>query len=295
MMGYIGELCIFRYLFVLLSISSAYCAVTVIPEFGGVLSPNTKSVVLNFGSSFNPIDPPVDDDTVSAIAFEPLIDVCGKIERKERLHLVCAAVSDRTGMAVMHRYNRGGMSSSLREVSFQAHWNNDVSRGDGAKEVVPTLSCTDVLNAIPQDITIWYLKTDMQGHDLQSLKSAGEEIRRIHYIKTEVMFKNLKSFEGADNDFCRHWVPYMTYLGYDLIAYIRGGAMVATESNRAGYLDDVCNEDSKHPEGNWMAEGDAFWVLRGTTLPPPTYVGFEDWPSRDEYFKRSKHSDDYVL
>jgi FkbM family methyltransferase len=289
------NLCILRYVLVLFWIWTSYCAVTITPEFGGVLAANTKAVVLNFGSSFNPVDPPPGDDSVSAIAFEPLIDVCGKIERKERLHLVCAAVSDRTGMSVMHRYNSGGISSSLAEASYQAKWNDDASRGDGEKVIVPTLSFTDVLNAIPRDIHIWYLKTDMQGYDLQSLKSAGEEVRRIHYIKTEVMYRNLKSFAGSDNDFCRHWIPYMTYLGYDLVAYIRDGRMLATELNREGYLTDLCVEDSKHPEGNWLAEGDAFWVLRGTTLPPPTYVGFEDWPSREEYTKRSVYTEDFVL
>ena len=44
---------------------------------------------------------------------------------------------------------------------------------------VPVLRLEDVLAALPDSVDIAYLKTDVQGVDLQVLQSAGERLRRV--------------------------------------------------------------------------------------------------------------------
>ena len=52
---------------------------------------------------------------------------------------------------------------------------------------VPAVRLEDVLERIPAHISVEFLKTDIQGLDLQALKSAGDQILRVKRIQTEIM------------------------------------------------------------------------------------------------------------
>ena len=98
-----------------------------------------------------------------------------------------AAVSARSGTATMHLYGRSktfvGASSSLsasKVAEAAGHIISSTSKAGAAlklqstaKRVVPLLSMRAVLDAIPSHMTLWYLKTDMQGHDFEAISSVG--------------------------------------------------------------------------------------------------------------------------
>ena len=44
----------------------------------------------------------------------------------------------------------------------------------------------ELLEAVPEELPIQFLKTDMQGHDLSAIKSAGDAIKRVSKIHSEV-------------------------------------------------------------------------------------------------------------
>jgi hypothetical protein len=187
--------------------------------FLNVFSPGTKQVYLNIGSNESPIYPPEKDETVFVLAFEPLLSVINGIVPHDRLFVIPAAVSSTSGLRTFHVFNDKGLSSSLSTPQSSMFWNDNKSRGDGKKVVVPALSMSEVIVSIPPEINIRYLKTDMQGHDFISVESAGTQIQRIDYIKTEVSYHNARTYANIDNDFCRNWLPHMTALGFRLHAF----------------------------------------------------------------------------
>lgn len=184
-----------------------------------VFTSETKILLLNIGSNRNPIYPPEHDRTVSVMAFEPLLSVVNQIIPHDRLFIIPAAVSNKSCLSTFHIFNNNGLSSSLSDPSCPNFWNNNESRGDGKKVIVPTVSMGEVIDAIPPEISIRYLKTDMQGHDFSSIQSAGTRIQRIDYMKTEVGYRNAQSYKDTDNDFCRNWLPHMTDLGFRVHAF----------------------------------------------------------------------------
>ena len=65
---------------------------------------------------------------------------------------------------------------------------------------VPVLLLEDVLERIPPHIDIEFLKLDIQGVDLQVLKSGGDELRRVWHVKTEVIVHNEGAYIGEGED-----------------------------------------------------------------------------------------------
>lgn len=70
-----------------------------------------------------------------------------------------------------------------------------------------------LLDAIPQRIQILELHTDIQGYDLIAIMSAGNSIRRIPKLQTEVNI-NENAYVGVNNSFEEDWKPYMSSIGY---------------------------------------------------------------------------------
>lgn len=58
----------------------------------------------------------------------------------------------------------------------------------------------DVLERIPARIDIEFLKLDVQGVDLQVLKSARDQLRRVWNVKTEIIVKNDGVYVGEGED-----------------------------------------------------------------------------------------------
>ena len=64
---------------------------------------------------------------------------------------------------------------------------------------MPAVRLEDVLERIPAHIAVEFLKTHIQGLDLQALKSAGDQILRVKRIQTEIMNTALYGKSGAES------------------------------------------------------------------------------------------------
>ena len=63
---------------------------------------------------------------------------------------------------------------------------------------VPVIRLEDVMAKIPAHLPIEYVKVDVQGLDLQVIKSAGEALRRVGRVRAEVI--NEKSYVGIGEE-----------------------------------------------------------------------------------------------
>ena len=160
-----------------------------------------KKLIINVGSNIDPPMPPEDDTSVAVIAVEPILMTAAAIPRHERLFVISAALSDEKGFAAMTVHNLNGVSSSMHKP---ANLTNDwVHKPDQYVPVqfVPVLTLKDLLDVIPIDIEITFLKTDMQGSDFAALKSAGNSLRRVERIQSEVYCNGAITYAGAQNDY----------------------------------------------------------------------------------------------
>jgi FkbM family methyltransferase len=121
---------------------------------------------------------------MALIAIEPLEECWKTWPDKARLFALPVAISTERGWMDFH-VNAGNATSSLLET-VQGNMVPELTKTVETRKV-PVLRLQDVLERIPLDMDIEYLKTDVQGHDLQVLKSAGEEIRRVRRVKVEVI------------------------------------------------------------------------------------------------------------
>ena len=83
---------------------------------------------------------------------------------------------------------------------------------------VPAVRLEDVLERIPAHLSIEFLKTDIQGLDLQALKSAGDQILRVKRIQTEIM--NTALYEKASAESMsseQEFQSYMKSRGFTLV------------------------------------------------------------------------------
>lgn len=174
--------------------------------------PTIRRVWLNIGSH---IDPPVspNEDTMT-IAVEPVLSIAANITKHPRLLVLPCAISDRVGIAPFYAYN-DGLSSSLNLANEAAPdlmgWKSKALPSDiPSVALVPVVTLRHLLDAIPRHIEIELIKTDMQGHDLAAIKSAGLAARRAKFIHHEASCDNKTSYAGApQNDAELDWIAYM--------------------------------------------------------------------------------------
>lgn len=174
--------------------------------------PTIRRVWLNIGSH---IDPPVspNEDTMT-IAVEPVLSIAANITKHPRLLVLPCAISDRVGIAPFYAYN-DGLSSSLNLANEAAPdlmgWKSKALPSDiPSVALVPVVTLRHLLDAIPRHIEIELIKTDMQGHDLAAIKSAGLAARRAKFIHHEASCDNRTSYAGApQNDAELDWIAYM--------------------------------------------------------------------------------------
>lgn len=109
---------------------------------------------------------------------------------------------------------------------------------------VPVLRLEDILERVPPELVITFLKTDVQSLDLQVLKSGGEELRRVFRVKTEVINdERYLDLAGERHGTEREFVDYMGQMGF---AFTRD---LDIAENRL-YLDkEFVNVN--HPQFNW--------------------------------------------
>ena len=141
----------------------------------------------------------------------------------------------------------------------------DAPQGSPGTKIVPVVSMTEVLGSVPGDVSTWFLKTDMQGHDFEAVESVGTGLTRVPYIMTEVYLEGLSSFEGVKNDYCGEWLPHMLRIGYSPVGL--EGHEVSNEEAAVHY----CKRHSGSVRKVGIKESNAIWMLKNTTVQPPCF------------------------
>lgn len=202
--------------------------------------PAIKKLFINIGPNISPVRPP--DSETAVIAIEANVAIANHLretfqkdpELVNRFYVINCAIAGAplaNSFSVFHHYNKRGMSSSLSTIktpegNLPRYANRSVhdpsenfGPGPGGFDFVPVLSLDAVLDGVPREVQIDFLKTDTQGFDLQVIKSASRgNLRRLRKIKSETYLPQAEQtrYEGATNDLYRDWVPYMKKMGFRL-------------------------------------------------------------------------------
>jgi len=149
---------------------------------------------------------------MALIAVEPLEECWRAWPDRTRLLALPVAISTERGWLDFHVNANNSTSSLLKTVD-----GNMVAKLTKTVETrkVPVLRLEDVLERIPPDVDVEFLKTDVQGHDLQVLKSAGAQLRRVRKVKVEVI--NVPIYDGSGDwrpGTEAEFVSYMTAQGF---------------------------------------------------------------------------------
>ena len=188
--------------------------------------PSTAThALINIGCNTDPILPPANDTSVVALCFEPM--VFDKIPPTDRLFVVPVAVADEAGLTSMGFAGGTAQASSLAEIGDKKlydHLHADERKGKRVvpqKRVVPIMPMRVVLDSLRDDLTLWFLKTDMQGFDYRgALKPAGERLKKIHYVNSETFLLGVSGYSGVSNDYCQDTLPLMLSLGFEPVALL---------------------------------------------------------------------------
>ena len=116
---------------------------------------------------------------------------------------------------MFREYFRDGLSSSLAKVIDEG-LQQQFSQEEGRLWPVAVLPLKTLLRSIPSSVDILHIMTDMQGFDLDAIKSAGDEIRRTPSLVTEVSCGGKVAYEGVKNDLALDWMDYMRSQGFRL-------------------------------------------------------------------------------
>jgi hypothetical protein len=181
------------------------------------LPPGVKRVIINVGSNLQPPVPKEDD--IAVIAVEPMLATAARIPKHERVFVVTAAVSNVVGFASFFSYNFNGESSSLAQMREEdaaapsGWWAADNLREKGYAPVsfVPVLTLRMLLDAIPPEVEILLLKTDMQGFDFTAVSAVGSAaLARVRQVYSEVNCHGFAYNPSAPlNDFDAVWADFM--------------------------------------------------------------------------------------
>merc|ERR1712224_286899 len=104
-----------------------------------------------------------------------------------------------------------GESSSITKPAHVDWWNSPKYKGDEIDVPVNTLK--SLLDAIPKDKEITEMRTDMQGQDLNAIKSAGVDIQRVQDIQSEVYTNGHPSYKDTVNSE-NEWSKLMGEMGF---------------------------------------------------------------------------------
>lgn len=136
------------------------------------------------------------DPKMVLIAIEPLSEPWDHWPDTSRLIGLPVAISGKRGMMDFHVNSYELGSSLLASNPSKKYPLVNIAHRTVAVRSVPTVRLSDVLERIPPQVPIEYLKTDVQGLDLQVLKSAGDQLRRVGKIRTEVINEKFYAGEG---------------------------------------------------------------------------------------------------
>jgi len=151
---------------------------------------------------------------VAIIAIEPLAEAWGTWPDSDRVIGLPVAIYLERGTMDFH-VNELDDTSSLLE-STEASARGSVTRTVEVRRV-PVIRLEDVLQAIPSGYPIAYVKTDVQGVDLQVLQSAGESLRRVQRVRAEVINSpEYKKLDGRGMASEREMTNYLRSKGFEL-------------------------------------------------------------------------------
>lgn len=185
--------------------------------------PSIRRIIVNVGSNVAPPMPKEDD--IAVIAVEPMLPTAWAIPKHERVYVVTAAIAGTVGFANFFSYNFNGESSSLTEMveedkaKSSGWWAADTLREKGYPPVnfVPVLTMRMLLEAIPEELEVILLKTDMQGYDFTAVSTAGDALLRVKQLYSEVNCHGFAYNPSAPgNDFDVVWANYMAGMHYSL-------------------------------------------------------------------------------
>jgi FkbM family methyltransferase len=153
--------------------------------------------------------------TLGLVAVEPMSQCWTVWPDSRRLLGIPAAIYLERGTMDFHVNANDGTSSLAASAEGTGM---DVLRTVEVRKV-PVLRLEDVLEAIPDDLVIEYLKTDTQGADLQVLQSAGEQLRRVRRVRAEII--NRRLYDGiagqpAGNE--KEFVDFMSSMGFRFVS-----------------------------------------------------------------------------
>lgn len=121
---------------------------------------------------------------VAIIAIEPLAEAWATWPDSDRVIGLPVAIYLDRGTMDFHVNELDDTSSLLESTDASAR--GSVTRTVEVRRV-PVIRLEDVLRAIPPSYPVAYVKTDVQGVDLQVLQSAGESLRRVERVRAEVI------------------------------------------------------------------------------------------------------------
>jgi FkbM family methyltransferase len=179
-----------------------------------IFPPHIKRIIINVGSWLTP--PLSTADDMAVLAVEPNLNTVQNIRKDhngKNLWVVCTAISVKAGFENFFTYNTHGASSSLTEMKDKTtFWSKDSARENGYDPItfVPALSMQQLLDAIPEEIDIIGMKTDMQGWDYLAIESIGTGLRRVRELVSEVTCHGFSyNPDAPDNDYDSVWKEHM--------------------------------------------------------------------------------------
>lgn len=149
---------------------------------------------------------------MALIAVEPLAECWPEWPDDPRLVGIPAALYLERGEMEFH-VNAMDVTSSLAATRPD----NPIGEALRTVEVrqVPVLRLEDLLERIPPELTVEFVKTDVQGVDLQVLRSAGELLRRVERVRAEII--NEAHYEDVGDETTgteQEFVDYMAGMGF---------------------------------------------------------------------------------
>lgn len=225
--------------------------------------PTVKEVVINIGSNTDPISSP---NRGLCLVFEPVVyeEAAATGRRNDAKSggltiVIPGAVSDKSSTAIMYKYNRNGVSSSLSKPKTTNHWNENAARGDGSMLVTPVFSLEDILDAIPREIPITHAKLDMQGYDFVAVSAVPQaKLVRVEDMETEVYTGTHVTYKDTTNSFCKQWLPHMTKMNMEVTRLTT--AYQGAENIEVRGADNIA--EYFRTKDTVSTEADAFWKPR---------------------------------
>lgn len=121
---------------------------------------------------------------VAIVAIEPLAEAWGTWPDSDRVIGLPVAIYLERGVMDFHVNEVDDTSSLLESAEVSAR--GSVTRTVEVRKV-PVIRLEDVIAAIPARYALAYIKTDVQGVDLQVLQSGGSALERAERVRAEII------------------------------------------------------------------------------------------------------------